>query len=125
MVTGLWTAAAMTGMVAVKMPRLALAAHLNGFLGGLWILSVAYSQPWLKYDAKQFKRLGWLTVVPAWANWLITLIASFLGVNGLEYNSDPANNGVAFGLQLLVVLPTLMASVYWLCGFCGKKDNAK
>ena len=34
MLTGLWSAAALTGKVKVGIPHLALAAHLNGLLGG-------------------------------------------------------------------------------------------
>lgn len=118
--TGFWTAAALTGAVTLKIPRLALATHLNALLGGFWLLTVAYSKPFLNYGAKQFQWLGRLSIVPAWANWGITFVASILGVNGLGYTGDRANDSIAVLLQLFVVLPTLVASLYWLRGFYYK-----
>jgi hypothetical protein len=54
--------------------------------------------------------------VPAWANWLITLVASVLGVTGLEYTRDTANNTIAALLQSLVVLPSLVGAGAWAWG---------
>lgn len=123
MVTGLWSAAALTGKVSVGMPRLALAAHLNGLLGGLWLLAVAWSLQFLHYGEKGLRRLALGVAVPAYANWLVTLIASFLGVNGLDYTADLSNNVIAFLLQSLVVLPTLIVSGFWAWGFKGRVEE--
>lgn len=119
--TGLWSAIALTGQIAVKMPRLALASHLNGLVGGLWLIGISHTLPFLSYKEKQQKRLFYLSVTPTWANWAITLLASFLGVQGLTYTHDSSNNAIAFLLQLLVVLPSLIAGVYWIRGF--KKET--
>ncbi len=120
MFTGLWSAAALTGSVTLKIPRLALAAHLNGLIGGLWIIAVALSFNFLGYQEKQLKRLALLVALPSWANWILTLIASFIGENGLTYKGDRANDSLAFGLQALVVAPSLIGSLYWVRGFCKK-----
>lgn len=117
LITGIWSAAALTGKVFLPMPRLALAAHLNGLLGGLWLLAVAFTVPMLAYSERQARRLYCLVAVPAWGNWFITLVASWFGVNGLQYNLDMANNAIAFLLQTVVVLPSLVGSAYWLRGF--------
>ena len=121
MVTGIWSAAALTGKVVVGMPRLALAAHLNGLLGGLWLLAVAWSFEFLHYGARGLRRLALGVSVPAYANWLVTLIASFIGVNGLDYTGQRVNDIIAFLLQALVVLPTLIASAFWAWGFRAKR----
>ena len=121
MVTGIWSAAALTGKVVVGMPRLALAAHLNGLLGGLWLLAVAWSFEFLHYGARGLRRLALGVGVPAYANWLVTLIASFIGVNGLDYTGQLSNDIIAFLLQALVVLPTLIASAFWAWGFRAKR----
>ncbi len=121
MVTGLWSAAALTGKVSVEMPRLALAAHLNGLLGGLWLVAVAWSFEFLHYGARGLRRLALGVGVPAYANWLVTLVASFIGVNGLEYTGGRANDAIAFLLQSLVVLPTLVASACWAWGFRARR----
>src|SRR5882724_9310582 len=80
MVTGLWAAAALTGKVKVGEPHLALAAHLNGLLGGLWLIAVAWSFQFLRYGERGLRRLACGVALPAWANLIVTLIASFLGV---------------------------------------------
>lgn len=117
MVTGIWSAVALTGMVKVGMPRLALAAHLNGLLGGLWLVAVAWTFEFLSYDAHGLRRLAVVVTIAAWANWLVTLLASFFGVNGLQYTGERPNDVIAFLLQTLVVIPTLIGSGLWAWGF--------
>jgi hydroxylaminobenzene mutase len=121
MVTGLWAAAVLTGKVTVPIPRLALAAHLNGLLGGLWLIAVASTLDMLRYGPTGRVRLAWVVTVPAWANWLITLIASVLGVTGLEYTHDAANNAIAALLHSLVVLPSLVGAAAWAWGLGGRR----
>lgn len=121
MATGIWAAAALTGKVAVGLPRMALAAHLNGLLGGLWLLAVAWSFEFLRYGGRGLRRLALGVAVPAYANWLVTLVASFIGVNGLEYTGQRSNDVIAFLLQTLVVLPTLVASAFWAWGFRARR----
>ena len=123
MLTGLWSAAALTGKVKVGIPHLALAAHLNGLLGGLWLIAVAWTFQFLRYSERGLRRVAFAVAVPAWANLIVTLIASFLGVNGLEYTGQRANDIIAVLLQTLVVLPTLIASGFWVYGFSGTKKQ--
>ena len=122
MLTGLWTAAALTGTVAVDMPRMALIAHLNALLGGLWLIAVASTFDLLNYGKKGLSRLAIGVAIPAWSNWFVSLIASFLGVNGLTYTGNPPNDIIAFLLQALVVVPTLVACAFWVWGF---REDAK
>jgi hydroxylaminobenzene mutase len=122
MVTGLWAAVVLTERVVVQLPRLALAAHLNALLGGLWLIAVAATLNMLRYGPTGQRRLAWVVIVPAWGNWLITLIASVLGVTGLEYTrGDPANNVVAALLHSVVVLPSLVGAGAWAWGLCGRR----
>ena len=58
MITGLWAAATLTGTVVVGIPRLALIAHLNALLGGLWLLAVAWSFEFLHYGDRGLSRLA-------------------------------------------------------------------
>jgi len=121
LVTGLWSALALTDAVKLPIPRLALAAHLNGILGGLWLIAVAVTLELLRYGPTGRRRLALLVAIPAWANWLITLVASVLGVRGLEYTTDPANNVVAALLELFVVLPSLVGAAAWAWGFVERR----
>ena len=123
MVTGLWAAAVLTEKVAVAIPRLALAAHLNALLGGLWLIAVASTLDLLRYGPVGRLRLSWLVMVPAWGNWLITLVASVLGVTGLEYTRDTANNAIAALLHSLVVLPSLVGAGAWAWGLGGRRSS--
>ena len=129
MVTGLWFAAVLTHKVSFGSEKLELtatnlarAAHLNGLLGGLWLIAVAWTFDFLSYGEKGLRRLAIVVAVPAWANWLVSLIASFLAVNGLEYTGNRANDVIAFLLQTLVVVPTLVAVFAWAWGFKGKSE---
>jgi (hydroxyamino)benzene mutase len=117
MITGLWAGLVLTEKVPVRIPRLALAAHLNAILGAFWLIAVASTLDRLRYGETGRRRLAIGVAASAWANWLITLIASVLGVRGLEYTTDPANNIVAALLQVFVVAPSLIAAVAWAWGF--------
>jgi hypothetical protein len=119
LLTGLWAAVVFTGKVMVPIPRLALAAHLNGLLGGLWLIAVAATLDRMRYGLAGRRRLAAIVMIATWANWLVTLIASWLGVRGLEYTSDAPNNVIAALLQLFVVLPSLLAAFGWAWGFGG------
>jgi hydroxylaminobenzene mutase len=121
MVTGLWVAAVLTETVTIAIPRLALAAHLNALLGGLWLIAVASTLDMLRYGPTGRARLAWVVTVPAWANWLITLIASGLGVTGLAYTGDTANDAIAALLHSLVVLPSLVGAGAWAWGLGGRR----
>jgi hydroxylaminobenzene mutase len=119
MVTGLFAAAALTGKFRVGNSHLALSSHLNGLLGGLWLIAAAWTFQFLHYSERGLRRLTLAIAIPAWANWLVTLIASFLGVTGLAYTGQRSNDVIAFLLQTCVVLPTLIACGFWAWGFRG------
>ena len=121
MVTGVWAALVLTAQMKVPIPRLALASHLNGILGGFWLITVAWTLELLRYGETGRRRLAVLVATAAWANWLITLIASVLGVRGLQYTADPTNNVIAALLQVFVVLPSLLAAGVWAWGFGGRR----
>lgn len=123
MLTGIWAAAALTDKVHIPVPRLALIAHLNALLGGLWLIAVAWTFEFLSYDTRGLSRLSFAVTIPAWANWLVTLIASFFGVNGLQYTGQRANDVIAFLLQTLVVIPTLIGASAWAWGFRSKPEG--
>ena len=125
LLTGAWAAFVLTERVVVAIPRLALAAHLNGILGGLWLIAVGATLDRMRYGLAGRSRLVLLVGVATWANWLITLIASALGVRGLEFTGDPRNNTIAVLLEVFVVIPSLVGGFVWAWGFGGppRADN--
>jgi hydroxylaminobenzene mutase len=123
MVTGLWVAAVVTGNVTVPIPRLALAAHLNAILGALWLIAVAWTLRFVRYGETGQRRLAWLVGTAAWANWLLTLVASVLGVRGVAYTGDPVNNVVAVLLDVFVVLPSIVGAAAWAWGLGARGSS--
>ncbi len=122
LLTGIWSAAVLTGKIPSTMPRMALAAHLNALLGGVWIVVVALSLPFVAHSAKRTRQMCMLIVVANWANWLLTLVGSIAGVNGLDYTGDRANDGLALALQVSVVLPALVGGIAWTYGLFRRKE---
>jgi hydroxylaminobenzene mutase len=117
MVTGLWAGLVLSDKVKVAMPHLALASHLNALLGCFWLLGLSYTLPMLSYGDAGKKRLAVLTLIPSYGNWLVTLLASVLGARGLEFTGNGSNDLIAVLLQVVVVIPTLVASGAWVWGF--------
>lgn len=117
MVTGLWSGIALSGKVVVALPRLALAAHLNALMGCFWLVALAFTLPMLSYGQKGKERLVKLTLLPTYGNWLVTLIASFVGVRGISFTGERANDVVAVLLLAVVVAPALVATFAWAWGF--------
>lgn len=121
LLTGFLVAAAMTGKVDADVHAM-LASHLNALLGAFWMLGVAWSLPLLRLDARGMTRLAWLTIVPNYANWLVTAVKAFLKVAGVEASADGRNNLVFGLLTALVVLPSLAGAVLWVWAFGRKAD---
>ncbi len=117
MVTGVWAGIALSGKIVVAIPHLALAAHLNALLGCFWLLAFSFTLPMLSYGLPAKERLAWLQVIPNYGNWFVTLIASFLGVRGLAFTGNFANDVIAGALIAIVVVPALVGTFAWAWGF--------
>src|SRR2546426_415695 len=89
MFTGIWSASALTGKVVVAIPHLALAAHLNALFGGLWLIGLSVTLDSLHYGERGRRRLAMLTLIPAFGNWDVTLVASFLACAGSSTRTTP------------------------------------
>ncbi len=120
MLTGGWAGIALAGKVVIPIPHLALAAHLNALLGGIWLLAFSFTLPMLAYGEKAKERLAWLQLIPNYGNWFVTLIASFWGVRGIAFTGDTKNDIIAAALILVVVLPALAGTLGWAWGFRKK-----
>jgi hydroxylaminobenzene mutase len=112
---GIFVSGAMTGKVDAD-AHAALASHLNALLGGILILGVGWSMPFVHFGAVGKKRIALLFIVSNFANWIITAIKAFLHVSGVDHTGVAANDGVFVALTLFVVLPSFAASVGWLVG---------
>jgi hydroxylaminobenzene mutase len=120
--TGGFVSAAMTGKVDADVHS-ALASHLNALLGCFWMVAVAYSMPMLRYGPLGAKRLVWLTTVPNFANWIITIGKAFLKVPGVDATGQGKNDLIFGLLTAFVVLPSMVAVAAWVYGFFGRGER--
>ncbi len=114
--TGIFVSAAMTGKIAAD-PGAALASHLNALMGCFWMAAVGWSMPMLGYGERGQMRLAWVTLIPNYSNWIVTVLKSFLKVKGVDAIGEGKNDLVFGLLTLFVVVPSMIAAVAWVLGF--------
>jgi hypothetical protein len=119
LLTGLLLAAVMTGPIAAD-AHTVLAAHLGALMGCFLLLGAAWTFPFLRYEERGRRRLGWALIVGCCGNWAITLFKAFLGVAGLTRTGERANDLVFALLTVFVVFPFLGAGAAWIAGFGGE-----
>ena len=124
MITGIWAGIVLSDGRAVglqfnwalKHERLVLGAHLNGLIGCFWLLGVAGTLPYLRLNERGRLRLVRLVTLATYANWSVTLLASFFDARGLAFVGEVRNDIIAALLMIFVVLPTLAAAGLWAWG---------
>ena len=113
--TGALLAGAMTNKVPAD-PHSISAAHLSALFGCFWLCALAFTLPFVQFSDKGLQRLVWCTVIPSYANWLITVIKAFLHVLGVGLDRNGSNNMVFGLLNAFVVLPSFAAAIAWAYG---------
>jgi hypothetical protein len=112
-------AMAMTGKVSAD-PHTVLAAHLSALFGCFWMCAVAVTLPLTRFSEAGAKRLVLLTAVPAYGNWILTIVKAFLHVAGVGLNESGSNNAVFAALNVFVVVPSFGAAILWAYGLAKK-----
>lgn len=120
LLTGIYSAAAMTGKIAAD-PHTALAAHIVALMGTFMIFGAAYSMQFLNFTDSVKMKLSWVFIVSSFANWIITSVKALFKVSGIDFNGEPANDTVFVILNLFVVLPLLAGSGFWVYGLWKKE----
>lgn len=118
--TGVLLGAAMTKKVNADVGSV-VAAHLNALFGCLWLGALAFTLPMLSYGEVGKRRLVLATALPAYGNWLVTTIKSFLMVKGVEPTGDGANDAIFGVLTAVVVVPSFVSAVAWTVGLVKKE----
>jgi len=113
---GIYVAAAMTGKIPAD-GAMALAAHLNCFLGAFWLLGLGWSLPMLRYGEKGQARLVWVTTVANYSNWAVTTFKALWKVHGIDATGDAKNDTIFGLLTVFVVLPSFVGAAAWVYGF--------
>lgn len=120
LLTGIYVTVVATGQLEGDLGA-SLAAHLNGIIGALIILSLFLIVPTVKYGHTYKRNMILLFILSNYANWLITTIKSFLRVDGIELiEQSLANNLVHIALVVLVVIPSLVGAGMWVFGIGAK-----
>jgi hypothetical protein len=89
---------------------------LNALLGGIFVLGVGWSMPFVHLSVVGKKRIAVLFIGSNFANWIITAVKALLHVSGVDPSGNAANVGVFVALTLFVVLPSFAATVGWIVG---------
>lgn len=118
--TGALLAGAMTGKVSAD-PHTISSAHLNCLFGCFWLCALAFTLPLTRFGEVGARRLVLVTAVPAYANWLITVVKGFLHVLGVGLNGNGSNDGVFAVLNAFVVIPSFIAAIAWAYGLMQKR----
>jgi hypothetical protein len=124
LLTGVWAGAVLTEGRAIFLHfqsppdgKLVLVAHLNALLGCFWIVAVSLTLESTSFGEQGKTWLGRGVTLVNYANWSVTLLASFFHEKGLEMiEGNTRNNVVAFLLIALVVLPGLAVAGAWAWG---------
>ncbi|MBK6688595.1 MAG: hypothetical protein IPG45_29255 [Deltaproteobacteria bacterium] len=116
--TGIPLALAQTGVLTGD-AHTVLGAHMNAILGCFLLLGVSYTLRLTRLGQRGLSALVLFTLIPTYANWLVTLVKAFLHVRGVSFTGEPANDGVAVALNVLVVFPTLAGAALWCWGLRG------
>ena len=112
-----------TDSTASDAPPILLASHLNALMGCFWLAALGWSLPMARLESGRMALVCQLSILAATANWGITLVKAFMGVHGVSYTGESGNDGIFIALTLTVVLPTLVASYFWMQGIWrGLKD---
>ena len=113
--TGGYAASAMAGWVPADV-HMALGSHVNGLLGALWLAGLGWSLGFAQLSDGQVRVMAVSAIVAAYANWFITGLKALWGVHGVVFGGGTANDLVAVGLHVFVVLPTLVSAALWAWG---------
>lgn len=117
----------LTGTVTglLNNPRMALSAHLEGVLNGLFLLALGLIWAHLRLSARWRGVLFWLALYGTYANWASTLLAAIFGTGRLTPIAGAGHraaawqeNLVGFGLYSLTVA-MLAVCVIALAGLRG------
>lgn len=96
--------------------RMMLGAHVTGVTGVFFVFAVAWTLPMLSFGETGRARLGWTVAGACWANLLVGTGKVAFKAHGVGLTGELANDVVFVLLNVLVVVPTLAATVAWVWG---------
>lgn len=116
LLTGVYVTMVATGKIDGSLEA-SLAAHLNGIIGSMLILSLLLILRYVKFGKSYKVIMVMMFIISNYFNWVITLMKSLLHVQGVQMlENSPTNNLIHIALILLVVIPALTGAVMWVFG---------
>ncbi len=94
----------------------ALSAHMNGLLGGLWCWGAGWSLQYGKFSPRALAAITWGTIIPSWANFVITAFKVHTDAGGVGFDGGPASDAIFAGRLLFVVAPGLIGGLALVMG---------
>lgn len=93
----------LTGFVimAVKNPRMGLAAHLEGVMNGIFLAVAGLVWTELNISERLGRALFWVLIYGTFANWFFTLTAAILGTSRITPLSGAGFSGTALQENLV------------------------
>lgn len=118
----------LTGLAvpALASPRLGLAAHVAGLLGGVLLVVLGVVAPTLVLRPRAARAAAWGWGYAAWANWLACLLGGITGASrltpiaGRGTSGAPAAEAVVAFLLLSLSLAAIAAAAVTLWGLRGR-----
>lgn len=107
------------------LPRLAVAAHTIGVLGGLLLLLLGVIWAQFRLGERQLRLLKWSWLISSYANWLACLVGALIGAGGMTPVAAQGQTGsaaaeLAIAISLIgVALISLLAVGLSLWGLRG------
>ncbi len=116
LLTGIYVTMIATGKISGSIEA-SLAAHLNGIIGSMIILSLLLILQYIKYGGSYKMIMVMLFIISNYFNWIITLIKSLLQVDGIQIiDNSLSNNIIHIALVIFVVIPSLTGATMWVIG---------
>jgi hypothetical protein len=115
MLTGILISGQASGLLPGDQPAM-IAAHMTGIISAFWLFLLAGTYRHIRLTSAWLNRMVILTLVAAYASWLVTTVKSLVSVRGIRFTGDATNDAVFGVLSVLVVVPTLVAAVLWVVG---------
>jgi len=96
----------LTGLAVSRFanPRLGLAAHTVGLLGGLFLVVLGVAAPAFELGPRQAAVLRWCWVYAAYANWLASVLGAVTGASRMTPLAGSGTKGGEFAETIVAFL---------------------
>jgi (hydroxyamino)benzene mutase len=99
-----------------KNVRMALAAHLEGVMNGIFVIALGAVWGELKFSARQNVAAYWTALYGTYGNWVVTTLAAVLGTAALSPITSAGLHGLPWQ-ETLITVAFMTVSRNLQCGY--------